>query len=94
MGKIKGTKVKLHIDERVTPVAERERRIPFALRDEVKRTIEEWERNDIIEDVTSEPTPWLSQMVIVPPKEKGKKFRVCVDMRNANEAIERTRYPT
>lgn len=93
VGKIKGTKVKLHIDESVTPVAERERRIPFALRDEVKRTIEAWEKNDIIEDVTSEPTPWISQMVIVPPTD-GKKFRVCVDMRNANKAIERTRYPT
>ena len=93
VGKIKGTQVKLHINESVTPVAERERRIPFALRDEVKRTIEEWEKNDIIEDVTSEPTPWISQMVIVPPQD-GKKFRVCVDMRNANEAIERTRYPT
>lgn len=93
VGKIKDVSIKLHVNKNVTPVAERERRIPFALRDEVKRTIEEWEKADIIEDVTSEPTPWLSQMVIVPKEEKGK-VRVCVDMRNANRAIERTRYPT
>ena len=91
IGKVKNTQIKLHIDERVPPVAERERRIPFALRQEVKKQIELLEKADIIEDVTSMPTPWLSQMVIVP---QGDKVRMCIDMRNANRAITRTRYPT
>ena len=47
---------------------------------------------DIIEDVTSEATPWLIQLVVVP--KPGNKICLCIDMRNANTAIERTRFPT
>ena len=49
-------------------------------------------QQDIIEDITSEATPWLSQLVIV-PKSNGD-VRICIDMRNANTGIERTRFPT
>ena len=46
----------------------------------------------MIEDVTSEATPWLSQLVIAP--KPGNKIRLCIDMRNASTAIERARFPT
>ena len=36
--KLKGTKVKLHIDESVTPVAQPHRRIPFHMRKKWKRS--------------------------------------------------------
>ena len=92
IGKIKNYKVKLHINPAVPPVAQREGRIPFALRNKVNAEIERLERENIIEDVTGEPTPWLNPLVIVP---KGdNKIRLCVDMREANKAITRTRYPT
>jgi len=48
--------------------------------------------NGIIEDVTNKPTPWLNPLVIVPKNDGG--IRLCVDMRCANKAIQRTRYPT
>ena len=92
IGKLKDTKIKLHINKEVPPVAQAERRIPFSLRAKVKVEIEKMEQQDIIEDLTSEATPWLSQLVIV-PKNNGD-VRLCVDMLNANTAIERTRFPT
>ena len=92
IGKFKNYTVKLHINQNIPPNAERERRIPFAVRDKVKRELVKLEKQGIIEAVSSEPTPWLSPLVVVP---KGNKdIRLCLDMRKANTAIERTRYPT
>ena len=93
IGKLKGHLVKLHIDKTVPPVAQRERRIPFALREKVNIEIEKLEKAGIIEDVTNEPTPWLNPLVIA-IKPDGKSRRLCLDMRCANEAISRTNYPT
>ena len=58
--------MKLHINDKVPLVAQAERRIPFALRKKVRKEIEHLYQQDIIEDITSEATPWLSQHVIVP----------------------------
>ena len=49
------------------------------------------EEQDIIADVTSGAMPWLSQLVIVP--KPSNKIHICIDMHNANTAIERTRFP-
>ena len=57
IGKIKNYSVKLHIDPSV-PVAQRERRIPFAFHDKVNEELKRLENECIIEDVTGEPTPW------------------------------------
>ena len=50
------------------------------------------ENEGIINDVTGEPTPWLYLLAVVPKGEQN--IRVCVDIRAANKAITRTRYPT
>ena len=92
IGKLKDHQVKLHIDKNVTPVAQKERRIPFALRKKVSEEIERLQAEDIIEDVTKEPTPWLNPLVIIPKGDNS--IRLCVDMRCANKAITRTRFPT
>ena len=92
IGKIKDYSVKLHIDPSVPPVVQRERWIPFALRDKVNEELKQLEKEGIIEDVTEEPTSWLNPLVIVPTGEDN--IRICVDMRAANKAITRTRYPT
>ena len=65
IGKLKDTKTKLHINDKVPPFAQAERHIPFALRKKVQKQIEHLEQQGIIEDITSEATPWLSQLVIV-----------------------------
>ena len=83
--KIKGYSVKLHIDPSVPPVAQRERRIPFALRDKLNKELKRLEKEGAIEDVTGEPTPWLN-----PPK-GVHNIRICVDIPAANKAITGTR---
>ena len=95
IGKLKDTKIKLRINESIPsipPVAQAERCIPFSLRESVRAEIKNLEEQDIIEDVTSEATPWLSQLVIVP--KPSYKIRLCIDMPNSNTAIKRTRFPT
>ena len=92
IGKFTDYQVKLHIDEKVAPVAQPERRVPFALRQKVKQTVDKLESLGIIEEVKGKPTPWLNPIVVV---QKGKNdIRICLDMRSANKAITRTRYPT
>ena len=46
---------------------------------------------DIIEKVEGEPTPWVSPIVTLPKKD-GKEIRLCVDMREANQAVKRERH--
>ncbi|KAL9985304.1 hypothetical protein ACROYT_G007692 [Oculina patagonica] len=74
----------------VPPVAQPVRRTPFSLRDKVKEKIEELVAMDIIYPVEG-PTPWVSLVVVVP--KQNDEIRFCVDMRRANEAIIRERYP-
>ena len=88
--KIKDTKIKLHIDENVKPIAQRHRRIPFHTRKDVEKELEKLEERGIIEKVDG-PTPWISPVVVVPKKQGG--VRLCIDMREANKAIGREKHP-
>lgn len=90
VGKLKDFQLKIHADPTVRPVAQPPRRIPFHLRKQVAAKVEELERLDIIEPAEG-PTPWVSPLVVV-PKSNGE-IRVCVDMRQANLAVERERHP-
>ena len=90
IGKLKEYRLKLHVDPEVTPVAQKPRRIPFALREKVTAKVEELIAKDIVERVDG-PTSWVSP-VVVAPKVEGE-IRLCVDMRKANQAIIRERIP-
>ncbi len=81
----------MHIDHAVCPVAQSARRIPFHLRRKVSATLKQLEKDDIIEKVQG-PTPWISPVVVI-PKSDGT-VRLCVDMRMANQAIQRERHPS
>ena len=93
IGKLKNVQVSLHIDDSVAPVAQRHRKIPYAIRQSVERKLTELEENDIIEDATG-PTPWVSPLVVIPKPKDPKDIRLCIDMRAANEAILRERHDT
>ena len=93
VGKLKDHKVKLHIDESIPPVAQTHRRIPFHLRKQVEKKLEEMEKDDIIEK-TEGPTPWVSPIVVVPKPKSPNDVRICVDMRAINKAIQRERHIT
>ena len=86
---MKGKTAKLHVDDSVKPLAEKYRRLPFYIRDQVEAELKKLEELDIIEKAES-PTPWVSPIVVA-PKKAG--IRICVDMKAANQAIERERHP-
>lgn len=58
----------------------RERRIPFASRDKVKKLLKS-EEADIIKHFNSEPTTRVSQMFIVAKEEKETAFMFILEMR-------------
>ena len=91
LGKLKDFQLKLHIDKTVKPVAQPVRKIPFKMRKQVEAKIEELEKSDVIEKVEG-PTPWVSGLVVV-PKANSNEVRLCIDMRQANKAVLRERFP-
>lgn len=88
--KMKGITVTLPIDRSVPPVIQPLRRCPIPLLDKVKSKIDELLEMDIIERVTR-PTSWVSPLVPI-LKENGE-LRLCIDMRRANQAIQRLNHP-
>ncbi|CAB4036465.1 Transposon Tf2-9 poly [Paramuricea clavata] len=91
IGTLKNFEVKLHIDDTVPPVAQTPRRIPFHMRQKVSDARDTLESDGIIEKV-SDATPWVSPLVVIPKKDG--EIRLCIDMRMANQAIQRERHPT
>ena len=91
IGELKNYEVKLSIDESVTPVAQRPRRVPFHIRKKVEEELTRLEEQGIIERVEG-PTPWVSPLTVIP--KKNGDIRICVDMREANKAIIRERHPS
>ena len=89
-GKLKDFQVKLQINENIKPIIQPQRRLPYHLRKEVSKELKKLADQDIIERVENEPTPWISPIVCTPKKDGG--LRICVDMREANIAIERERH--
>jgi len=88
--KWKGDSVKLAINQDIKPVQQPMRRIPIALEEKVREKIQDALRRDIIEPVNG-PSVWISPMVLV-LKENGD-IRLCLDMRQANQAILRKNHP-
>ena len=86
LGQLKNFKVKLHIDEMIQPVAQPHRRIPFHVRKQLEQELKRDGELGVIDRVEG-ATPWVSPLVVVPkPKSEGQ-IRVCVDMRQAIQAI-------
>ena len=89
-GKLNNQQIGLHIRDDVKPVIQPQRRIPYHMRKEVSQELQKLLEQDIIEEVVNQPTPWISPIVCTQKKDGGT--RVCVDMREANQAIERERH--
>ena len=90
LGKLNDLKLHLEIDKSITPCAQAVRRVPFHQRKIVKDEISRLIKLDVIEPVTG-PTSWCSPIQIV-TKSDGAA-RLCVDLRKANTAVKRIRYP-
>ena len=90
LGELKGYQLKLHINENVQPVAQPVRRIPFSRRARVTEKLEELLKFDVIEKVKG-PTSWVNLLVVV--EKPNSDIRICLDMRQANQAIVREKHP-
>lgn len=88
--KMKGIKLTLPIDRLIPPVIQPLRRCPVPLLKQVESKLNDLLRLDIIEKVTR-PTSWVSPLVPI-LKDNGE-LRLCVDMRKANQAIQRLNHP-
>ncbi|RLJ22758.1 hypothetical protein DJ031_00290, partial [bacterium endosymbiont of Escarpia laminata] len=75
-------------DESVAPVIHPPRRVPVPLRARIKEKLDEMVQRGIIKPVT-EPTAWVSSMLVVV---KPDKLRICIDPRDLNRAICREHY--
>jgi len=89
IGRLKGVKVKLHIDKSVPPVA-----VPYSAGSSIhfeKLIIEEVKVLDALDltEPVKGPTPWVNRAVVA---WKPGGYRYCLDMRAANKAIRRTRH--
>ena len=89
VGKIAGN-YNIRLNPRVMPVQHAPRRVPVALRQRLKETLNSMVRANIIAPVT-EPTQWISSMVVVP--KKNGTLRICLDPKELNAAILREHYP-
>lgn len=88
--KIKGVVIDIPIRKDVKGVVQPYRRVPAPLEKVVDDKIEKMLRQGIIEKVEG-VSKWVSQMVCAP--KDGDDVRICIDMRRANEAVERENHP-
>ena len=63
------------------------------IRKQLEEQLERDECNGVIERVEG-PTPWVSPVVVAPKPKQPGKIRMCVDMRQANKAVQRERHIT
>ena len=88
VGKVSG-KYHIRLDPNAVPVQHAPRRVPVALRQQLKETLHNMAKADIIAPVT-DPTEWISSMVVVP--KKNGTLRLCLDPKELNAAIQREHY--
>lgn len=76
------------VDPSAIPVQHTSRRIPVALKKEVKAKLEDLERKGIIVKETA-PTEWISNMVVVA---KPGEICICLDPQELNKVIRHPKY--
>ena len=79
---------KLYIDGNVSLVHQKHPKIPFDEHKRLKACVESLPQQDIIDPAVA-PSPWVSSVVLVPEPKQPGSVRLCVDMRQANNAISR-----
>ena len=79
----------LRIDETVPPKVLPCRKVPLAIRDDVKKELDRLVEKGVLVPVT-EPTEWVSQMAVV--HKRDGKLRICIDPQPLNAALKREHY--
>ena len=79
----------LTLKEGVTPVVQPPRRVPEALKEDLKTELDRMLRLGVIKKV-EEPTEWVSQLVVA--KKPNGNLRICIDPKDLNRALMRSHY--
>lgn len=90
LSKFKDFQLRIPIDPNVTLVMQPISRVPYGLRSTVEDNINELLELDVIEKVSG-ASAWVSPIVLVP--KSNETYRICVDMRRANEAVLNEKHP-
>ena len=102
LGKFPGEPYKLRLKPDAVPAKHRPKKVPVHLQDAFHEEVERLVKMDVLEPVT-EPTEWVNSFVIVekvidfsnahsPNHIIKKSIRLCIDLKDLNEALEREPY--
>ena len=80
---------RVKVNEGVTPVRQKLRPLPLAVRDEVKAHLAKLEKQDVIERVDS--SPWVSPMVVT--RRRGGGIHLCLDLKEVNKCVIPSKHP-
>lgn len=86
LGKFPGNPYHIELKPEVKPVIDPPRRVPLALNQRLRETLNNLESQGVIEKV-NKPTDWVNSLVIV--EKPNGSLRICLDPRNLNKAIKR-----
>jgi hypothetical protein len=90
LGCVTNVEYDLKLNPTVAPVVTPPRKVPYAMKVKLKKSLEALVKDGVIEPVT-EPTEWVHPIIIV-EKATGK-LRLCLDPFHLNKAILRSHYP-
>ena len=80
----------IKMEANVVPVVHAARRVPIALRGDVKKELARMESLNVISKI-EEPTDWVSSMVVI--RKKNNALRICLDPKDLNACVKREHYP-
>ena len=88
VGMLKG-QYHIQLEDHAVPVQHSPRRVPAALREQLKATLDDLVKQQIFALVTK-PTPRINSMVVVP--KKNGTLRICLNPKDLNRYIQRENY--
>lgn len=88
-GKLKGYRHRIRLKPDSTPVAQKLRRVPFAIREAVNKELLRLEKHGLIERIDG--SEWVQNMV--PVVKSNGSIRICVDLKELNPNVIMDQYP-